>query len=56
MKGRPKLYSENRETTNLVFPKSVKEAAVKAANSQRLSLSQWVVRLIEEKLDEKKKF
>ena len=54
MRGRPKLYFDVREPTNLVFPKSVKEDAIKEAASRRLSLSQWVVELIEESLKKKK--
>ena len=53
MKGRPKLYSEIRQPTNLIFPKSVKDAATKAAKLERLSLSQWVIKIVEEKLKEK---
>lgn len=53
-----KIHDGNVEKTNLIFPSDIKKEAIKAAQNKRLSLSQWVVLLVEEKLkkETEKKF
>jgi len=55
VKIKRRFHSEDTEKTNLVVPKSIKDDALKAARAERLSLSQWVVRAICEKLEGMKK-
>lgn len=48
---RRKLHDGQMEKTNLVFPSDIKKEAIKAAQKKRLSLSQWVVSLVETSLE-----
>lgn len=48
-----RIHDGNVEKTNLLFPSDIKKEAIKAAQKQRLSLSQWIVSLVEEQLQKK---
>jgi len=46
-----KIHDGHVEKTNLLFPSDVKKEAIKAAQKERLSLSQWVVSLVVDQLE-----
>ena len=49
-----RIHDGQIEKTNLVFPSQIKKEAIQAAQKKRLSLSQWIVSLVEEQLEKEK--
>lgn len=44
------MHEGGVESTNLTFPTEIKKRAILAAQKERLSLSQWIVALVEKRL------
>lgn len=49
-----RIHDGHVEKTNLIFPSEIKKEAIRFAQKKRLSLSQWIVSLVEAQLEKEK--